>query len=87
MHLDLADKKVVIVAIPGAFTPTCSSAHLPSYIANIDKLKAKGVDHVIFIAHNDAFVMSGWGKVNGIKDDSIVSIPSTSPPPKAPKCR
>ncbi|KEZ39265.1 hypothetical protein SAPIO_CDS9937 [Scedosporium apiospermum] len=69
---NLADKKVVIVAIPGAFTPTCSSAHLPSYIANIDKLKAKGVDHVIFIAHNDAFVMSGWGKVNGVKDDSIL---------------
>lgn len=72
---ELANKKAVIVAVPGAFTPTCSSAHLPSYINNLEKLKAKGVDQVIFLAHNDAFVMSGWGKVNGIKDDSIVSNP------------
>lgn len=72
---ELANKKVVIVAVPGAFTPTCSAAHLPSYIENKDKLKAKGVDEVIFLAHNDAFVMSGWGKANGITDGSIVSAP------------
>lgn len=71
---ELANKKAVIVAVPGAFTPTCSSAHLPSYINNLEKLKAKGVDQVIFLAHNDAFVMSGWGKVNGIKDDSILFV-------------
>ncbi|PKS09426.1 hypothetical protein jhhlp_004041 [Lomentospora prolificans] len=71
---ELANKKAVIVAVPGAFTPTCSSAHLPSYIANVDKLKAKGVDQVIFLAHNDAFVMSGWGKVNGITDDFIIFV-------------
>lgn len=63
------------MAIPGAFTPTCSAAHLPSYIANKDKLKAKGVDQIIFLAHNDAFVMSGWGKANNITDGSIVSVP------------
>lgn len=72
---ELANKKAVIVAIPGAFTPTCSAAHLPSYIENKDKLKAKGVDQVIFLAHNDAFVMSGWGKANNVKDDYIVSLP------------
>ncbi|CAI4211062.1 unnamed protein product [Parascedosporium putredinis] len=74
LSLELANKKAVIVAVPGAFTPTCSSAHLPSYINNLEKLKAKGVDQVIFLAHNDAFVMSGWGKVNGIKDDSILFV-------------
>jgi alkyl hydroperoxide reductase 1 len=58
--------------VPGAFTPTCSAAHLPSYINNADKLKAAGVDKVVFIAYNDAFVMSAWGKANNIKDDFIV---------------
>ncbi|KAG6043491.1 hypothetical protein E4U17_000936, partial [Claviceps sp. LM77 group G4] len=62
------DKKVIIVAVPGAFTPTCQASHLPSYIKNREALKAKGVDRVIVIAYNDAFVMSAWGKANGIKD-------------------
>jgi alkyl hydroperoxide reductase 1 len=69
-------KKVVLVAVPGAFTPTCQEQHITSYLANLDKLKAKGVDSVVFIASNDAFVMSAWGKANGIKDDSIVSFPT-----------
>jgi peroxiredoxin len=63
------------VAVPGAFTPTCQEQHITSYLGNLDKLKAKGVDSVVFIASNDAFVMSAWGKANGIKDDSIVSEP------------
>lgn len=56
-----SDKKVVLFAVPGAFTPTCSEAHLPGYVVNFDEFKAKGVDLVICLSVNDAFVMSAWG--------------------------
>jgi peroxiredoxin len=55
-------KRVVIFGLPGAFTPTCSAKHVPSYVANYDKLKAKKVDEVWCVAVNDAFVMGAWGK-------------------------
>ena len=55
-------KKVVLFAVPGAFTPTCSEAHLPGYVVNADEIKAKGVDSIVCVAVNDAFVMDAWGK-------------------------
>lgn len=55
-------KKVVLFAVPGAFTPGCSLTHLPGYMVNADKIKAKGVDTIACMAVNDAFVMDAWGK-------------------------
>jgi len=57
-----AGKTVALFAVPGAFTPTCSKAHLPGYVVKFDELKAKGVDTVICTSVNDAFVMDAWGK-------------------------
>ncbi|KAI5922313.1 peroxisomal matrix protein [Camillea tinctor] len=71
---EFQDKKVVLVSVPGAFTPTCTAQHLPGYIAKLSELKAKGVDQVLFISYNDPFVQSAWGKANGIKDDSILFL-------------
>ena len=60
---DLAKgKKIAIFGLPGAFTPTCSAKHVPSYLTNLDNLKAKGVDEVWCLAVNDAFVMHAWAK-------------------------
>ncbi len=55
-------KKVVIFALPGAFTPTCSAKHVPGYVSSIDKLKEKKVDEVWCVATNDGFVMAAWGR-------------------------
>eukprot|EP00550_Attheya_septentrionalis_P010139 CAMPEP_0198301148 /NCGR_PEP_ID=MMETSP1449-20131203/50737_1 /TAXON_ID=420275 /ORGANISM="Attheya septentrionalis, Strain CCMP2084" /LENGTH=165 /DNA_ID=CAMNT_0044003159 /DNA_START=290 /DNA_END=787 /DNA_ORIENTATION=- len=58
-------KKVAIFAVPGAFTPGCSKSHLPSFITAKDDLKAKGVDMILCIATNDAYVMEAWGRTSG----------------------
>lgn len=60
-----AGKKVVLFALPGAFTPTCSAKHLPGFIQNVDAIKQKGVDAVACMSVNDAFVMGAWGEQQG----------------------
>ena len=58
-------KKVVLVSVPGAFTPTCSANHLPGYVDQADALKSKNVDTIACMAVNDVFVMDAWGKDRG----------------------
>lgn len=66
-------KKLVLFAVPGAFTPTCHAKHLPSYVEHFDALKAKGVDTVACVSVNDAFVLDAWGKA-GNPDGKIVLL-------------
>jgi peroxiredoxin len=58
-------KKIAVFGLPGAYTPTCSAKHVPSYLSNLDNLKSKGVDEVWCVAVNDGFVMAAWGKDQG----------------------
>ncbi|KAF5353703.1 hypothetical protein D9758_008636 [Tetrapyrgos nigripes] len=65
---DWKGKKVVLFSVPGAFTPTCHVNHLPPYLQKYEEFKAKGVDIIAVVAANDPFVMSGWGRFQGVKD-------------------
>jgi peroxiredoxin len=63
-----ANKKVVLFAVPGAYTPTCSNAHLPGYVVKSEEIYAKGVDAIICLSVNDAFVMDAWGKTQNAEN-------------------
>ncbi|MXP62274.1 peroxiredoxin [Roseomonas sp. M0104] len=65
-------KTVVLFGVPGAFTPTCSAKHMPSFLSNMASLKAKGVDAVACMAVNDAFVMNAWAKDQGVGDEVVM---------------
>ncbi|KAI0133719.1 Redoxin [Xylariales sp. AK1849] len=71
---EFSGKRVVLVSVPGAFTGTCSEKHLPGYIENLARFKAKGVDIIAVIAYNDAYVMSAWGKAKNIKGHDILFL-------------
>ena len=68
-----SDKKVALFAVPGAFTPTCSARHLPSYVEKADELKSQGVDEIACISVNDAFVMGAWNKADGSDDITMLA--------------
>ena len=68
-----ADKKTVLFALPGAFTPTCSRSHLPGYIDQFEAFAQKGVDQIICLSVNDAWVMDAWGKAQGA-DDKVTMV-------------
>ncbi len=63
-----ANKKVVLFAVPGAFTPTCSESHLPGFVVLADQIKAKGVDIIACVSVNDAFVMQAWGEAQNANE-------------------
>ena len=68
-----AGKRVALFAVPGAFTPTCSARHLPSYVEKAAELKGKGVDEIACISVNDPFVMAAWNKSDGSNDITMLA--------------
>ena len=66
-------KRVALFAVPGAFTPTCSARHLPSYVEKAGDLKSKGIDEIACISVNDPFVMSAWGERDGSADITMIA--------------
>jgi peroxiredoxin len=65
-------KTVVLFAVPGAFTPTCSKTHLPGFVKNAGAIKAKGIDTIACLAVNDVFVMDAWGKSSGAEGNVLM---------------
>src|SRR5689334_18897039 len=66
-------KRIALFAVPGAFTPTCSARHLPSYVEKAADLKGKGIDEIACISVNDPFVMSAWGERDGSQDITMIA--------------
>ena len=66
-------RKVVLVAVPGAFTPTCHRNHLPGYVQKLEEIKARGVDAVLVTSVNDIFVMDAWGKASGAEGIELIA--------------
>ena len=64
----IGNGKVVLFGLPGAFTSTCSKLHLPGFVANADKIKAKGIENIFCLSVNDPYVMNGWGDINNTGD-------------------
>ncbi len=69
----LSGKRVVLFALPGAFTPTCSASHLPGFVVHADAIRNQQVDHIICLSVNDAFVMDAWGKTQNV-DEKILMV-------------
>ena len=59
----IGNGKIVLFGLPGAFTSTCSKLHLPGFVANADKIKAKGIENIFCLSVNDPYVMNGWGEI------------------------
>ena len=68
-----AGKRVALFAVPGAYTPTCSAKHLPSYVEKAADLKSKGIDEIVATSVNDAFVLGAWNKEQGSEDITMLA--------------
>ena len=66
------NKKLILFGLPGAYTSVCSAKHLPGYVNNFEKYKAKGIDHIVCISVNDPFVMDAWGKSQNVADKILM---------------
>src|SRR5258707_1654831 len=76
-------KKVVLISVPGAFTPTCDAKHLPGFVQLADQIRAKGVDTIACMAVNDVFVMNAWGKASGVGDRIVMLADGNGEYPRA----